>query len=122
MKLETITQNQTVVAHLSSRHPCAADVQSALELILSAKYEANTNRIAIDKRLIAEEFFQPGSGLAGELLEQCSNYNVKIAIYGDYAGCACQTLTEFLQAHNQGRAVFFVETKEKAIQKLAAAA
>ena len=52
------------------------DVQSALDVLMTAKYEIGTNNIVIDKALITEDFFVLSTGLAGRF---CKN----ISIMGD---------------------------------------
>jgi hypothetical protein len=40
---------------------------------MSAKYEARTKNIVIDKAIIAEDFFILSTGLAGEILQKYVN-------------------------------------------------
>lgn len=56
--------------------------------------------------------------MAGEILQKFINYHVKIAIYGDYSVYTSKPLRDFIYESNHGKDVFFVETKEEAIQKL----
>ena len=65
MKLETIQQNGQTVAVMTSGTPVMTDVQSALDLLMTARYEAGTNRIAIEKAAVAEAFFVLSTRLAG---------------------------------------------------------
>ena len=46
---------------------------------------------------------------------------VKLAIYGDYSQYTSKPLHDFIYESNQGRDVFFVDDRESALQKLAAA-
>lgn len=67
MKIKQVTQNGCKVAVVcgDNKEKLITDVQSALDLIMSAKYEADTDRIALDKEIVADEFFVLSSGLAG---------------------------------------------------------
>lgn len=118
MKLEKINCGSEVIALVSSDKPVITDVNSALDLLLSAKYEADTKWIVVDKKLIVEDFFVLSSGLAGEILQKYINYGGKIAIYGDFSHYTSKSLKDFIYECNQGKDVFFVATKEEAIQKI----
>lgn len=118
MKLEKINCGNGTVAVVSSDSKVITDVNSALDLLMSAKYEAGTECIIIDKRLIIEDFFILSSGLAGEILQKYINYGGKIAIYGDYSHYTSKPLKDFIYESNKGKDIFFVSTIEEAIQKI----
>ena len=121
MKLETIQQNGQTVAVITSGTPVMTDVQSALDLLMTARYEAGTNRIAIEKAAVAEAFFVLSTRLAGAFLQKFINYQGKLAVYGDFSHYTSKPLRDFIYESNQGRDVFFVETKEEAVERLASA-
>lgn len=85
---------------------------------MSVKYNAETNKIIIDKKIIAEEFFILSTGLAGEILQKFINYYVKAAIYGDYSKYTSKPLKDFIYESNNGKDVFFVSSIDEAVQKL----
>ena len=49
------------------------------------------------------------------------NYGGRIGVYGDYSHYTSKPLHDFIYESNQGRDVFFVETKEEAVERLASA-
>ncbi|MBQ7922747.1 MAG: DUF4180 domain-containing protein [Clostridia bacterium] len=118
MNIEKITRNGKTVAVITSEDKVMTDVQSALDLIMTAKYEAGTNRIAIDKCAVAEDFFILSRGLAGEILEKFITYQSKIAIWGDYTGYTSKPLKDFICESNKGSDVFFAATKDEAVSYL----
>ena len=118
MKFEKIDCGGGIIAVVSSDSKVITDVDSALDLLMSAKYDAGTKYIVVDKKLIIEDFFVLSSGLAGEILQKYINYGGKIAIYGDYSHYTSKPLKDFIYESNKGRDVFFVATKEEAIQKI----
>lgn len=118
MNIEKITQNGKIVAVITGNEFVITDVQSALDLIMTAKYEVGTNLIAIDKSAVVEDFFILSHGLAGEVLQKFVNYQAKVAIYGDYSRYTSKPLKDFIYESNKGRDVFFVATKEEAIEHL----
>lgn len=97
------------------------DTQSALDLIMAAKFEAETDRIAIDKKAVAEDFFILSTGVAGEILQKYINYGVKLAIYGDFTRYTSKPLRDFIYESNQGNDFFFVADEQEAVQRLCAA-
>ena len=118
MKFEKIDCSGGIIAVVSSDSKVITDVDSALDLLMSAKYDAGTKYIVVDKKLIIEDFFVLSSGLAGEILQKYINYGGKIAIYGDYSHYTSKPLKDFIYESNKGRDVFFAATKEEAIQKI----
>lgn len=95
-----------------------ADVQSALDLIATVKYEAGCSRIIIDKANICEDFFKLSTRLAGEILQKCINYQVKLAIVGDYSGYTSKPLKDFIYESNNGKDFFFLPILSEAIERL----
>lgn len=70
MNLEKIIRNGKTVAVITNDEKVITDVQSALDLIMTVKYEAGTSLLAVDKNAIVEDFFLLSSGLAGEVLHK----------------------------------------------------
>lgn len=93
-------------------------MQSALDLAISLKHEAGIDRIAIDKHVVADEFFILSSGMAGEIIQKFVNYHVIAAIYGDFSRYTSKPLRDFIRESNRGSCFFFLSTQEEAIQRL----
>ena len=121
MRIEHISENGVDIAVITGEETLITDTGSALELAMSARYETGADRLAIDKAVIAEDFFILSTGVAGEILQKFINYRVKAAIWGDYSRYTSKPLKDFIYESNKGRDFFFVETKEEAIRKLAGA-
>lgn len=119
MEIEKMEANGVVCAVIQSDSVVIADPQSALDVLMTAKYEAGTKNIVIDKKLITEDFFILSSGLAGEILQKYVNYGGRLAIYGDFSHYTSKPLKDFIYESNQGHDVFFVSTQEEAIFMLA---
>lgn len=118
MNIEKITKNGKTVAVITSDSKVITDVQSALDLIMTVKYELDTNLIAIEKGAVIEDFFILSRGIAGEILEKFITYQAKIAIFGDYSKYTSKPLRDFIYESNNGKNVFFTATKEQAVKKL----
>lgn len=95
-----------------------ADVSSALDLMMSVKYQTGCSRIAVNKGAVGEDFFILSTRLAGEVLQKFINYGVKLAIFGDFSGYTSKPLHDFIYESNKGKDVFFAATEQKAIEML----
>ena len=118
MTIQTVEQNNIVCAVINCDEKVFTDAQSALDVLMTAKYDAGTKNIVIDKKLIIEDFFILSTGLAGEILQKYTNYGGRIAIYGYYSRYTSKPLKDFIYESNKGKSVFFVSTKEEAIEML----
>ena len=121
MKIEHIKDNGIDLAVISSDEKVIVDVQSALDLAMTVKYEAGAANLVLDKNLICKDFFILSTGVAGEILQKFVNYQVRAAIYGDYSRYTSKPLRDFIYESNQGRDIFFTAAREDAIRKLARA-
>lgn len=118
LEIKKVERNGVVCAVIQSGEVVITDPQSALDILMTAKYEAGTKNIVIDKALIVEDFFVLSSGLAGEILQKYVNYGGRIAIYGDFSRYTSKPLRDFIYESNQGHEVFFVPSQEEAISML----
>lgn len=118
MEIAIVEKNAVRCAVVSGSETVITDVQSALDVLMRAKYEAGTKNIVISKQRIVDDFFVLSTGLAGEILQKYINYGGRIAIYGDYSQYTSKPLKDFIYESNQGKDVFFVGTEEEAIDML----
>ena len=118
MQIEIITLNGITTAHVTADERVIIDAQTALDLMMTVKYEKGTENIAISKNLIVDDFFILSSGLAGEILQKFINYGFRIAIYGDFSKFTSKPLKDFMYESNKGRDIFFTDSLEKATEKL----
>ncbi len=118
MNIEYLKDNGIDIAVVSGDETVIVDVQSALDLAMTVKYETGAERIAIDKDAICGDFFILSTGIAGEILQKFMNYHVKVAVYGDYSHYTSKPLKDFMYESNHGKDFFFVSTREEAVRKL----
>lgn len=118
MELTKIEKNGVLCAVVNSDEIVITDTQSALDVLMSAKYDLGTKNIVIDKELIIEDFFILSRGIAGEILQKYINYGGRIAIYGDYSHYTSKPLKDFIYESNKGKDIFFVATQEEAVEML----
>lgn len=118
MKTEVIRKNNTEVALISSNELLITDVQSALDLIMTVKYETVCTNIAVNKEAIVNDFFVLSTCLAGEILQKFINYGVRFAVYGDFSNYTSKPLKDFMYESNRGKDFYFQPTASLAVDRL----
>jgi hypothetical protein len=118
MNINVIKNAKFEIAVINSQEILITDVQSALDLMATINYETGCYRIILNKSTIVEEFFDLKTRLAGEILQKFVNYNVKLAIVGDFSVYSIKSLKDFIYESNKGRHVFFVFDENQGIEKL----
>lgn len=118
MNITKIEAGGKNIAIVSSSEVIIEDVQSALDLIATVHYQADSERIILNKSLLNESFFDLKTRLAGEILQKFINYRVKVAIVGDFSVYTSKSLKDFIYESNNGNDIFFLPTEEQAIEKL----
>ncbi len=94
-------------------------VQDATDLMGNADYQGVRNIVLEEKNLHAE-FFDLKTGLAGEILQKYSNYQMKLAIIGEFEQYNSQALNAFIVECNRGNSIFFVADFAAAVKKIMA--
>ena len=118
MELTKIEKNGVICAVVNSDELVITDTQTALEVLMSAKYDLGTKNIIIDKKLILDDFFILSKGIAGEILQKYINSGGRIAVYGDYSHYTSKPLKDFIYESNKGKDIFFVATQNEAVDML----
>ena len=114
MDIKTISD----IAVVNSDEIIIKDTQTAIDFIMSVKYETNCSKIAINKEAIMEDFFILSTGVAGEILQKFINYKIRFAIIGDYSKYTSKPLKDFIYESNNGKDIFFVANENEAVEKL----
>ncbi|MCX6254489.1 MAG: DUF4180 domain-containing protein [Bacteroidia bacterium] len=106
-----------VIAELTDERFIISQTQDALDLIGDSGSN-NCNRIIIRERNLHSDFFRLQTGLAGEILQKFSNYNIKLAIVGDFSKYKSKNLQDFIRESNKGNRIFFVDSLDDALRML----
>jgi hypothetical protein len=118
MKITIIKQNNIEIASISSNDLLITDVHSALDFMATVKYEAGCTHIILNKSAICEDFFNLKTKLAGDILQKFINYQIKLAIVGDFSVYTSKSLKDFIYESNNGNSIFFLSNEQQAIEKL----
>jgi len=118
MQIETLNNNGQSMAYVHTNTPIITDVQSALDLMATVRYEAGSDAIIVNKEALVEEFFDLKTRLAGEIIQKYVNYGIRMAIIGDFSGYTSRALHDFIYESNQGKNLYFVSDVKEAQIKL----
>lgn len=91
------------------------DSSSAMDLLATARYETGCSAMVLRKEQIDEPFFRLSTGLAGEVLQKFVNYQMKLAIVGDFSGYTSKPLRDFIRESNEGHHICFQPDEEAAL-------
>ncbi|KAB2871333.1 MAG: DUF4180 domain-containing protein [Bacteroidales bacterium] len=117
MKIETYDVNGIIVSEIVSDKIVIYETQDALDIMANCTY-AGSNSIVMLKENFTPDFFDLKTGIAGDILQKFSTYNVKLFIIGDFTNIASKSLRDFIFESNKYKRINFVPTKEDAIKKL----
>lgn len=92
-------------------------VTDALDLI-GEVFSNGCERVIIKKEMLPDDFYLLKTGFAGEMLQKFSNYNIKLAITGDFDNIKSKSLSAFIYECNRSKQVFFKKTYEEAEKAL----
>lgn len=115
MNIQTIEQNNKLIAKIEDEDLIITDLNSALDLMATVNYEVQANRIILNQHCIVRDFFILSTGLAGDILQKYITYGIKLAIVGDFSIYTSKPLHDFIWECNRGKDFFFVPTEEEAL-------
>lgn len=95
-----------------------SDTAELLDRMVSLSYEQEIDGFILWEQNLGDRFFSLKTGYAGELLQKCSNYRIKIAIVGEFSKFPSKALQDFMRECNRGHQVFFKPTLETAAEAI----
>jgi hypothetical protein len=106
------------IAELISKDFIINDAQDALDLLVESG-SVDCRSIIISSDNLDERFFDLKTGLAGEILQKFSNYRVRLAIVGDFAGHTSKSLLDFIRESNRIGFIVFCDNVSSALKRFA---
>ena len=107
----------STIAELISDQIEINNSQDALDLMAECSY-MDAAKIVIHEKNITAGFFDLSTCIAGDILQKFSNYNVRLAIIGDFSKFNSKSLKDFIYESNKVRRVIFAGSREEAIKNL----
>lgn len=106
------------IAVLQSDELLITDSQSAIDLVMSVQYKSKCNCLIVAKENICEDFFRLSTGIMGEVLQKIINYQMKLAIVGDFSIYTSKPLHDFIYESNKDKNILFVQSENEAVEVL----
>lgn len=117
MQRKTSNIDGVSVAEIVSDEVVIHDIQDALDLMADCYYSGNEGIIMYEPQIMPE-FFDLKTGIAGEILQKFSNYDMRLSIIGDFTKYTSKSLRDFIYESNKVGRVNFVESIGEARDKL----
>lgn len=92
------------------------NVQDALDLMVESD-EQGARKLIVKENNISPEFFDLKTGLAGEIVQKFSNYDMCLAIVGDFSKFTSKSLRDFIYESNKTGRIIFVNAVDEALEK-----
>lgn len=96
-------------AEINSPDFLISTVQDAVDLLGNCYYTGIKN-IILKKEHFSPDFYDLKSGLAGDILQKFSNYNISLTIIGDFKNIESKGLKDFIYESNKTGNINFVES------------
>ncbi|WP_339314246.1 DUF4180 domain-containing protein [Paenibacillus sp. FSL R10-2734] len=117
MQITINRKDNSAVTLISSEGVVIHNVNDALDLLANVKYQ-ECDKMILRKEQITDDFFELKSGIAGEILQKYTTYQMRVAIVGDFTGYNSKSLNDFIYECNQGDKILFKRTEDEALTAL----
>ena len=87
---------------------------------LVASIPAGTDRVLLGEDQMDPAFFDLSSGVAGDLVQKCVNYRIRVALVAPDLSRRSERFREFARESLRGRAFVVVPSREEALARLGA--
>jgi hypothetical protein len=115
IKLHKSEGNQPV-AELSDDSFVINNSEDAIELINMPESQ-DCHKFIIHECNLSKDFFNLGSGVAGDILQKFSNYRLRLAVIGDFSKYTSKSLNDFFRESNKTGNILFVNSVEQALER-----
>jgi len=86
--------------------------------LLADLYYQEFDLVIIRSEHLNSLFFDLKTGMAGEILQKCSNFRMRLTIAGDFSVITSKSLRDFIYESNKGKLVNFVGSVGEALERL----
>jgi len=118
MDVKVINKNNVNIAVISSEDVIVNNAQDALDLMVLIWYDYNCDKIIINKKNIIEDFFDLKNGIAGEIMQKVINYEMALAIVGEFEQYSSKSVKSLIYESNKGNKIIFKSTEAEALEAL----
>ena len=115
MKIEEHKIKGARIAEIVSDDVLIKTSEDGLDLMGNMYYQG-FDKIILQEKHLAPDFFDLKSGMAGEILQKFSTYRMQLAIVGDFDKYTSKSLQDFIRESNKGKLVNFVASNALALR------
>ena len=94
------------------------NAQNALDLMVTVRYDYACQKMIINKECLSEDFFELRTGLAGQIMQKFINYEMALAIVGEFEHYERESLRAMIYESNKGNKIVFKSTEVEAVEAL----
>lgn len=116
MEIETHIVDNARLAEIVAGEMIIASAEDAVDLLGNLYYQ-DYDKVIIHQKHLSPAFFDLQNGMAGEILQKFSNYQVRLAIVGDFSEHTGKSIKAFLYESNKGGQINFVATTAEAVER-----
>jgi hypothetical protein len=116
MQIITHTKNDIKIAELVSDDILIQTPEDGAQLIADLYYQG-FDLIIIHAYQLAPSFFELKTGLAGEVLQKCSNWRIRLTIIGNFGQLPGKSMHDFIFESNKGKLVNFLSSVAEVIKR-----
>lgn len=106
MKINAHEINDIKIAEVISTDILIREIDDAVDLIGNLSYQG-FDKMILHERHIIPRFFHLKNKLAGEILQKFTQYQMPLAIVGDFAKFNSKSLNDFINESTKGKHVNF---------------
>ena len=117
MEIQIIQVEGKNIAEIISDKIIISETQDTFDLMGDAAWQGAVGMM-LNARNFTPAFFDLKTGIAGDILQKFSTYNMRLAIIGDFLGVKSRSLNDFIFESNKYGRISFVSSREEAIEKL----
>ena len=109
MEIHFEKTDKSCIALLTSDAITITDTESALDLLASCGYNGASG-VVISEHNLSPNFFDLKTGMAGEILQKFSTYNMRLAIVGNFSKYRSKSLSDFIFESNKIGHIIFTDS------------
>lgn len=118
MEVRILVHDSSSIAVIESDEVLIREVQDALDLMATIRHMYDCSKMILPAGSFCDDFYDLKTRLAGDILQKYTNYQVKLAIVGDFSKYPGKSLKDFIRESNRGNQIFFLPDEESAAKKL----
>lgn len=118
MELREYTLGSMNVAEVQSPEIIISTAEEGIDWVGNLYFEG-FGGVIFHQHHLSPSFFELRNGMAGEILQKFSTYDIRLVIVGKWKDFTSKALQDFIRESNRGKQVNFLESVEDALSRLA---